>query len=57
MASPPHAWPTETGSPSTSAASTTVDTASSVMTTAVLLHPMRDSAAKVRLNATAVATP
>jgi hypothetical protein len=38
-------------------ASTTVDAASSVITTAVCVAPMRASAANVRPNAAAVTTP
>jgi hypothetical protein len=44
-------------SPRKIAASTTVDTASSVMTTAVWLAPIRDNAAKVSTNAAAVTAP
>jgi hypothetical protein len=44
-------------SPRTVAAITTVDTASNVMTTAVWLAPMRDSAANVSTKAAAVTAP
>jgi hypothetical protein len=44
-------------SPSATPASTTVDAASSVMTTAVWLAPMRARAANVNANAAAVTAP
>ncbi len=54
---PPIAWITLSCSPRIAAPSAAAVTASKVMTTAVRLVPILDSAAKVSQNATAVARP